>query len=240
MIEFPSVSATANVDSVLPSTVVSPVHEDTPTSRPQAACEAMGSINTTTIAEPVAEGATDPTSQPAATGDDIAETPASRKRKHTEQRYTELQQEERDEIMKIVYLLDRFSGSDALYHEMTQLYKEIPRSYMVWFYRRQLDKSFHVKQLDGTHEGAYIPITPLLQAHICKLLTNKGADNVPNDGVHIKISGDGAEFSRSFSSHIANTQTTAGSSYCKTAAVIVILQLNSIKCLHIHIMSKAK
>ena len=133
-----------------------------------------------------------------ATEDDI-DTPASIKRKRMEQRYTDLPQEEKDVIMKIVYLLDRFSGSDALYHELTQLYDDMPRSYMVWCYRRLLDSTFEVKQLDGPYEGAYMPLTPLLQGHICRMLAKKGKDSLPTEGFHITISGDGAEFSRSSS-----------------------------------------
>ena len=122
---------------------------------------------------------------------------ASRKRQRTERRYTELPEEEKEVIMKLVYLLDRFSGSDALYHELTQLYDAMPRSYMLWCYRRKLEKSFNVKQLGGSHEGAYIPTTPLLQNHICRMPAKKGVTDLPQDGVQIKISGDGAEFSNS-------------------------------------------
>ena len=38
--------------------------------------------------------------------------------------------------MQIMYLLGHFPGSDELYHEMAALFKEMPRSYLVWAYRK--------------------------------------------------------------------------------------------------------
>ena len=54
-----------------------------------------------------------------------------------QRRYIQLSDEEKDAVKKTLFILDRFSGSDSLYHELTQIYPTITRSYMVWHYRRR-------------------------------------------------------------------------------------------------------
>ena len=59
-------------------------------------------------------------------------------RRTNRKRFEALEASEKDKVMQIMYLLDHFSGSDKLYHEMASSLREMPRSYLVSAYRKLL------------------------------------------------------------------------------------------------------
>ena len=113
------------------------------------------------------------------------------------ERFLALPDPEKDKVMQILFLLDHFSGSDALYHEFTQLFPSMPRSYLVWAYRSMLNKSFNVQALEAPHDGATIPLIPMLISDICAHMDKNGIEDPEGKKFKIKICGDGARFSRS-------------------------------------------
>ena len=98
--------------------------------------------------------------------------------------------------MKIWYLLDHFSGSDELYHEMYMHFSDLPRSYLVWAYRSILNENVMLEELPGEHNGARIPLIPMLTADLCRVMSKEKAETPSGRKYSIKISGDSARFSR--------------------------------------------
>ena len=112
-------------------------------------------------------------------------------------RFSRLPASEKDKIMSILYLLDHFNGSDNLYHELSMRFKDLPRSYLVWAYRKQLNQSFNVERLPcNEYEGAYISVNDMLAADLCVRMHENGVEDPEGQNFKIKISGDGARFSR--------------------------------------------
>lgn len=78
-----------------------------------------------------------------------------------EDRYEKLSEQSKTDIKKVLFLLDKFSGSDELYHEFTQLYNNMPRSYMVAHYRRRMNASYDILSLPEPFEGTRMELAPL-------------------------------------------------------------------------------
>ena len=57
---------------------------------------------------------------------------------------------------EILYLLDRFGVSDEFYHELTMLYPELPRSYLIKKERSKIAATTDIRRLPKPHEGCYI------------------------------------------------------------------------------------
>ncbi|CAB4011338.1 Hypothetical predicted protein, partial [Paramuricea clavata] len=65
----------------------------------------------------------------------------------------------RDGIIKsklemVLFLLDKFCIGDNFYHEMTMLFDDLPRSYLVKQKRTQLNEMCHIASAPGDEEGA--------------------------------------------------------------------------------------
>ncbi len=71
---------------------------------------------------------------------------------------------ETENVGKTLYLLERFGVSDECYHEMTQLFLELPRSYLVTNERREISQSVELKELPSKYKGAYRPVRKFIEA----------------------------------------------------------------------------
>ena len=109
-------------------------------------------------------------------------------------RFQSLPESEKDKIMQILYILDHFNGSDMLWHEISMIFPDTPRSYLVWAYRRRLNQAFEVKKLPGEYNGAHLPLKNMIAADICMLMAKNNVENPEGQKFKIKFSGDGARF----------------------------------------------
>ena len=106
------------------------------------------------------------------------------------------EKEDNDVVEQVLYLLDKFCASDELYHELTIICDELPKSHLIKQKRSQLNNICTVENVPGCHPGAQISFTETLRCHI-KDLQRKDPSFGLNEPVKIKISGDGAKMSRS-------------------------------------------
>ena len=83
---------------------------------------------------------------------------------------------------------------DEVYHELTMITEDLPKSYLVKQLRGNLNKTYHIEQTQGKYPGAKINFTATLQEHIKELLTSK--PELKDASIEIKLSGDGARMSR--------------------------------------------
>ena len=103
-------------------------------------------------------------------------------------------QEDEDNLEQLLFLLDKFCVSDELYHELTILYNDLPRSYLIKQKRSDLNELFHIERIPGKYPGAQISFT--LKDHIREYF--KSHPNHPlEEPIKVTISGNGAKMSRS-------------------------------------------
>lgn len=106
------------------------------------------------------------------------------------------EKEDDDKVEQVLYLLDTFCASDELYHELTIMCDELPKSYLIKQKRNQLNDICTIERVPGHYPGAQISFTETLKTHIKDLQKNDPSFGV-NEPVKVKISGDGTKMSRS-------------------------------------------
>lgn len=75
-------------------------------------------------------------------------------------------QQDDENLEQLLFLLDKFCVSDELYHELTILYKDLPRSYLIKQKRSGLNKLCHIEKAPGIYPGAQISFLDTLKEHI--------------------------------------------------------------------------
>ena len=91
--------------------------------------------------------------------------------------------------------MDKFCVGDEVYHELSYLSEDLPKSYLVKQLRTDLNKTYHIERTVGEYPGAKLNFTSTLADHVQELLPHK--PELANDVVQVKLSGDGASMSRS-------------------------------------------
>ena len=61
---------------------------------------------------------------------------------------------ERDRVLLILYLLDKFGVGDAFYHELTMIDKSLPRSYSIKQARKEYNSRVELQPIPG-FDGVY-------------------------------------------------------------------------------------
>jgi len=80
--------------------------------------------------------------------------------------YATLDEEEKDKIKSILFIMDRFSISLEGYHELTQSQQALPRTYLVESCAKELDSKWKVTRTPGAAQGAELPLRLLLEEKI--------------------------------------------------------------------------
>ncbi|VDH98716.1 Hypothetical predicted protein [Mytilus galloprovincialis] len=70
--------------------------------------------------------------------------------------YDTLHASEKDNLRQLVFLFDKFCVSDIAYHELSMLFDNMPRKYIVSQSRNDINKIFHLERLPGNMPGAMI------------------------------------------------------------------------------------
>ena len=91
------------------------------------------------------------------------------------------------------FLLDKFCVGDEVYHELSILSDDLPKSYLIKQLRSDLNKTYHIERTAGKCPGAKLNFPSTLSVHVEELLLHK--PELKNDVVKVKVSGDGARMS---------------------------------------------
>ena len=103
--------------------------------------------------------------------------------------------EEDEKLEQVLYLLDKFCASDELYHELTMMCDDLPKSYLIKQKRNQLNNICNIEPVPGQYPGAQISFCETLKNHIREFLRTDPSYDL-TEPVKVKISGDGAKMSR--------------------------------------------
>lgn len=82
--------------------------------------------------------------------------------------YENLDEEEKEKVKMILYIMDRFSISLDGYHELTQTQPELPRTHIIESCAKTLDSKWKVTRTAGVAQGAELPLKLLLEEEIRK------------------------------------------------------------------------
>ena len=108
-----------------------------------------------------------------------------------------LSDDDKGKVEKVLFLLDKFCVGDAFYHEITMLVEGLPKSYLVKQRRDQLNKMCHISTTPGEEHGAQLPFKELLKNRIKEYTIAQPNVVRDNETIKVKISGDGANMTRS-------------------------------------------
>ena len=109
--------------------------------------------------------------------------------------FEQLAETEKQQLEKILFLLDKFCVSDEAYHELVRESDgSLPKSYLIKQKRSEMNKICHVERLPGKYPGAALNFTSTLQSHIRDLINIK--PELKGRKIQVKLSDDGARMSR--------------------------------------------
>lgn len=109
------------------------------------------------------------------------------------QNYQDLNIDEKEKLKQLIFLLDKFCVSDAAYYELTMLFGELPRKYLVVQDREDIYKMYNIERLPGNKPGAMLSLTSEIE-RLIKFEVNQSTTEIKK--IKIKFSGDGAKVSR--------------------------------------------
>lgn len=108
-----------------------------------------------------------------------------------------LSDDDKSKVEKVLFLLDRFCVGDNFYHELSMVIDGLPKSYLVKQRRSQLNDLCHISPLPGEQEGAQVSFKLLLKERVQHHVTSHQKINSDGVPLRVKISGDGANMTRS-------------------------------------------
>jgi hypothetical protein len=106
-----------------------------------------------------------------------------------------LSDNDKSKVEMVLFLLDKFCIGDNFYHEMTVLFDDLPRSYLVKQKRTQLNEMCHITSTPGDEEGAQVSFKELLKERIKDYVTTHPTVG-QGEAIKVKISADGARMTR--------------------------------------------
>ena len=114
-----------------------------------------------------------------------------------ERKYSTLSTHEKENVEKILFLLDKFCVGDSFYHEISMITDSLPRSYLVKQCRDELNKMCKIEPLNAKFEGAKVTsVETVFKIHISDFLKQNSDFDPITDKIKIKINGDGARMTR--------------------------------------------
>ena len=90
----------------------------------------------------------------------------------TTKRYDQLPDDQKAKVESLLFLLDKFGVSDSFAHDLTMVFKELPRSYFIKECRRSTNKNCVIQPIPGNFPGAQISFQAKLKEKI-KLLVRQ-------------------------------------------------------------------
>ena len=95
---------------------------------------------------------------------------------------------------QVLFLLDKFCVGDEVYHELSMITEDLPKSYLVKQSRTAMNKVYHIERTPGKYSGSCLNFTSTLKDHVRELLMK--APELKEGKIQVKLSGDGARMSR--------------------------------------------
>ena len=92
--------------------------------------------------------------------------------------YERLEEEEKEKVRTIVYIMDRFSISLQGYHELSQVEKSLPRTHLVETCTKLMDSQWDIRRTPGTAQGAELPLKLLLEKEIKQHVSGSSTDAI--------------------------------------------------------------
>ena len=92
--------------------------------------------------------------------------------------YERLEEEEKEKVRTIVYIMDHFSISLQGYHELSQVEKSLPRTHLVETCTKLVDSQWDIKRTPGTAQGAELPLKLLLEKEIKQHVSGSSTDAI--------------------------------------------------------------
>ena len=136
--------------------------------------------------------------------------------------YNELNDNEKEIVKSIVYIMDSFCVGDQPYHELCMAVPNngLPKSYLIGQCRRQHDSLYTMHRTPGRSQGVQVDFVDELKRAI--ITTGLGEDNIPDKPIKVKISGDGAKCSRN--SHFTTISFTLLDDEAKSVFPLAIVK----------------
>ena len=88
--------------------------------------------------------------------------------------YKRLEEEEKQKVRTLLYIMDRFSISLQGYHELSQVENSLPRTHLIETCAKQMDSQWEIKRTPGVAPGAELPLKLLLEKEIQQHVSGKG------------------------------------------------------------------
>ena len=138
-----------------------------------------------------------------------------------QENYNSVDSEDKQRLRELIYILDKFSISDAAYHELSMLNEDLPRKRLVIQERGNINNIFHVERTPGDKYGAYVSI----KDEIIRYIEHNDISN--ESPVIVKLAGDGSKVSR-ISNYVTLTLSFPGRDNCVSTKNIKTIGI--IKC----------
>ena len=108
--------------------------------------------------------------------------------------HANLDEEEKNKVEQVLFLLDKFCVGDETYHELSMITEGLPKSYLVKQSRTAMNKLYHIERTPGKYSGSCLNFTSTLKDHVRELLMKE--PELKEGKIQVKLSGDGARMSR--------------------------------------------
>ena len=84
--------------------------------------------------------------------------------------YANLDEEEKNKVEQVLFLLDKFCVGDEVYHELSLITEGLPKSYVVKQSTTAINKLYHIERTPGKFSGSCLNFTSTLKDHVRELL----------------------------------------------------------------------
>lgn len=89
-----------------------------------------------------------------------------------------LEEEEKQKVRTLLYIMDRFSISLQGYHELSQVHKSLPRTHLIETCAKQMDSQWEIKRTPGSAPGAELPLKLLQEKEIRQHVSVSGMQEI--------------------------------------------------------------
>lgn len=94
--------------------------------------------------------------------------------------FSQLNEEDKDKLRSVLFIMDRFCISDAAYHKLSMQVGELQRSYLVRQCRNNLNQLFHITRTPGHEPGVQMSFKKELQYQLEQVRKLKNISNTDN------------------------------------------------------------
>ena len=88
-------------------------------------------------------------------------------------KYSSLPEEEKVKVEKVLFLMDKFGVSEDFFHQLTMIFHELPRSYLVRQCKYDLNTMCHLTRTPGRTPGVQCSFKELLREQIQDLVSRR-------------------------------------------------------------------